>query len=632
MACSISSQLQSVLSLADRAFENQSYSDAYGYYCSSLSMSADNPEGLTGKALCLFYLGRYNEAIPVFKQLLLLMPDSEQLSFFLAESLVAFGEMDQAEVVLIQLLRQFPDRHQALLFLGRLRFEKGNYSDSYESFSEVLRREPDNAEALMFLGHILIKYQQFHDAHACFKKAYSLNPSNIQLNEQIAWLLRLIGAHHESLDWYRSVLVNHPRHTGLVSCYLFQLNFCHGIAPEYIAAEHRRLASRYCGKVDVGQLAAIHKQSKIHVGYISGDFHTNSVSYFMEPILKNHDHKKFEVFCYSFGPMNDDTTSRLKLMTNLWRDVSTESQALLSEQIVRDGIHVLVDLTGHSGGNRLGVFAVRSAPVQVSWIGYPNTTGLSEMDYYITDNVCDPPGMTEHLYSERLWRLPRIFCSYLPPMEFPAVTTPPFKSNGYITFGSFNNFAKVTTAQISLWAQVLRRVPGSRLYLKSMALGDQSVRQEVLSRFESEDVEASRITMRVVTATPLEHLQEYGKVDISFDTFPYHGTTTTCEALWMGTPVITLCGDTHVSRVGVSLLQSVGCPDLVAHTPEDYVEKAVLLAFAPERLVCLRSELRGMMATSPLMDGAGVTRELEEAFRCMVEEKCCEKGEFARNV
>lgn len=619
MGSSDPSQIKAKLAFADHAFDIGNFSDAYGQYCSVLSMSYDDPEGLIGKALSLYHLGRYTEAIPVLEQLLPLMPDSEQLLLLLAELLERTGEAAEAEALLKTLLTRVPGNIEALSRLGRLRFEKGNYSDARESFVALMHREPENTDALMYLGHILLKYQQFHDALAYFKKAYLLNPASVQLCEQIAWLLRLIGAHHEALAWYKNVLADHPRHSGLASGYLFQLNFCHGVVPEFIATEHRRMASLYCSEMEICPNGSINNTDKIRIGYVSGDFHTHSVSYFMESILRYHDHNNFKVFCYSFGPMNDDTTGRLKSLASRWHDVSKESPAWLAERIKGDGIHVLVDLTGHTADNRLGVFAARSAPVQVSWLGYPNTTGLDSMDYYITDNACDPVGMTEHLYSEKLWRLPRVFSCYLPPVEFPAVTLSPFKANGYITFGSFNNFAKVTSEQISLWARILRRVPGSRLYLKSMALGDNSVRHHVLSRFAAEGVDAERIVMRVVTATPLEHLQEYSKVDIAFDTFPYHGTTTTCEALWMGTPVITLCGETHVSRVGVSLLQTVGCPELIARTADDYVEKAVELAFDSGRLEYLREELRGMMALSALMDWPGVTRELEEAFEGMLE-------------
>ncbi len=604
----------------DRLFDRGEYVQALENYERALVDDQSDPEGLTGKALSLVHLGRHEQAIPVFKHLLPLMPDSEQVVILLAESLVFVGKSAEAEMILGDLLARLPDSVVALNRLGRLYYENEKYPDANRVFTTVIELEPQNVEALSYMGLMMIRFCQFDNALTALLRAYEREPRNILVLNNLGRACKMMGRHNDALEWYGKALEVEPDNVTVVGNYLFALNYCNGLLPEFITSEHRRLAHVYArGVSPQKEKFSVSSKRELRIGYLSGDLYTHSVAYFIEPILQHHDYNRFEVYCYSLGTTRDATTERLKSLPCHWRDLAGCSPEIVARLVRDDSIDILVDLSGHTADNRLGVFAVRSAPVQVSWIGYPNTTGLSEMDYYITDNVCDPPGMTEHLYSERLWRLPRIFCSYLPPMEFPAVTTPPFKSNGYITFGSFNNFAKVTTAQISLWAQVLRRVPGSRLYLKSMALGDQSVRQEVLSRFESEDVEASRITMRVVTATPLEHLQEYGKVDISFDTFPYHGTTTTCEALWMGTPVITLCGDTHVSRVGVSLLQSVGCPDLVAHTPEDYVEKAVLLAFAPERLVCLRSELRGMMATSPLMDGAGVTRELEEAFASMYE-------------
>ncbi|MCE1225289.1 MAG: tetratricopeptide repeat protein, partial [Geobacteraceae bacterium] len=361
-------QIKAKLALADHAFDIGSFPDAYEHYCSVLSMSQDNPDALTGKALSLFHLGRYTEAVPALRQLFLLMPDSEHLVLLLAESLERTGEAEEAKYLLKTMLIRFPGNIVALSQLGRLCFEKGEYREARESFVALLHSDPENADALMYLGHILLKYQEFHEALAYFKKAYSLNPLSAQLAEQVAWLLRLIGAHHEALAWYRNVLDSHPHHAGLASGYLFQLNFCHGLMPEFVAAEHCRMASLYGCELTSCPLGTVNNSDKIRIGYVSGDLHTHSVSYFFEPILKYHDLNNFEVFCYSFGPMNDDTTGRLKSLVSRWRDVSTESPVWLSEQIREDGIQILVDLTGHSGGNRLGVFAARSAPVQISWL------------------------------------------------------------------------------------------------------------------------------------------------------------------------------------------------------------------------------------------------------------------------
>ena len=610
-----------LLTEADQLFDLKEFVLALEAYKKVLSLNNKDVEARMGAALCLVQLRRYAEAIPLLSELENIMPDSEQLQFMLAESCLRTERITEAEERLVALVGRYPANAAAQIRLGCQYLDKEQYPSANSCFKAALSSEPDNVEALAYMGIMMIKFCQFDDAFTVLHKAQTIEPRNVLVLNNLGRTCMMTGRHTDALQWYRKALDVEPNNATVIGNYLFALNYCDGLEPEYIAAEHFRLAPLYLynDAPEPAALQLIASSNRLRIGYISGDFYTHSVAYFIEPILQHHDYKRFDVFCYSLGTTTDATTERLKALPCQWRDLTAASPKILAGQIRKDRIDILIDLSGHTADNRLGVFAVRAAPVQVSWIGYPNTSGLSQMDYYMTDSICDPPGMTEHLFCERLWRLPRVFCCYLPPMEFPSVSPVPFASNGYITFGSFNNFAKVTRQQITLWARIMKTVPESRLYLKSLALGDSSVKQDVLTIFANEGVAAERIFMRVVTKTPLEHLQEYANVDIALDTFPYHGTTTTCEALWMGTPVITMAGSTHVSRVGVSLLQNVGCAEFVAFSPEDYVNKAVALASAPEKLMLLRNSLRGMMAESALMDVAGVTRELEEAFIVMSE-------------
>jgi len=321
--------------------------------------------------------------------------------------------------------------------------------------------------------------------------------------------------------------------------------------------------------------------------------------------------------------VEDDTTGRLRSLAFQWRKTVGLTAEALAEMIRADRIDILVDLSGHSGMNRLDACALRPAPVQVSWIGYPHSTGMRQIDYYLSDNLCDPPGMTDHLYCEKVYRLPRIFCVYALPMEFPPVDPIPAKQSSDVTFGSFNNFAKTNEALFSLWATILKTVPGARLALKSSALADgSSTHQRVLDSFSRLGVSPERISVQVVKKSQYDHLEQYAGIDIALDTYPYHGTTTTCEALWMGVPVVTLAGKCHAARVGVSLLTSVGLVDLIAGSPEEYVATAVRLAHDLPRRSLLRENLRLMMAGSPLMDAAGITRDVETAYLRMTEERC----------
>lgn len=606
---------------AERFIEQKDFCRALSAYQQAFDLNPGNIEAETGVAVGLVNVGRYGEAVPHLEALMDRLPDSAALRIMLAEALHKSGRSDEAVSHLQKLLTWMPDNIEAKVDLGRILLERENYSEANAYLAAALASDPLNVKALSYMGLMMIKFCQYDDALTVLLKAYSQSPHDVLVLNNLGRVSKMMGRHIEALEWYRKALEYEPDNVVVIGNYLFALNYCDGLDPEFVAAEHFRLAPLYAENIKPfgDELQTRADTSVLRIGFVSGDLYTHSVAYFFEPVLQHLDRQSFKVFCYSLGSTMDATTGRLKALNNTWRDMSSSSPEVLAGQIRQDRIDILVDLSGHTADNRLSAFAGRSAPLQISWIGYPNTSGLSQMDYYITDSVCDPPGMTEHLYSERLWRLPRVFCCYLPPMEFPAITSAPFLANGHVTFGSFNNFAKVTARQIRLWANILKAVPESRLYLKSMALGDTSVKQDVLAKFKAEGVGADRIDMRVVTRTPLEHLQEYAKVDIAFDTFPYHGTTTTCEALWMGTPVISMAGVTHVSRVGVSLLQSVGCHELIASSPEEYIEKAVALAGDRQRLVAMRGKLRGMMALSPLMDAAGVTRELEEALTVMYE-------------
>jgi len=287
----------------------------------------------------------------------------------------------------------------------------------------------------------------------------------------------------------------------------------------------------------------------------------------------------------------------------------------LAQRVREDGIDILVDLAGHTANNRLPVFAGKPAPVQVTWLGYPNTSGVPAMDYRLTDARADPPGVADTLHTETLVRLPGCFLSYHPPEDAPAVGPLPMLSTGSVTFGSFNNLAKTTPAVIRVWAQILNAVPGARLLLKSRATGDPDVRQRLQRLFAEQDIDAGQLAFQDSVPSFQGHMAAYNQVDIALDTFPYNGTTTTCEALWMGVPVITLAGQVHAARVGVSLLTDVGMESLIARDTEAYVALAVQLAQQPDRLTALREQLRERLRHAPLCDAPGFTRNLEAALR-----------------
>ena len=352
---------------------------------------------------------------------------------------------------------------------------------------------------------------------------------------------------------------------------------------------------------------------------MSGHFWDHAVNFFTEPILASHDHQRFEVLCYSNQAKEDETTRRLQTYADHWRRIDTLEDDAVTELVRNDQIDILVDLAGHIAGNRLLVFARKPAPIQVTYIGYQNTTGMTAMDYRLTDDWADPPGTTDAFYTEKLVRLPRCFFCYQPSCDAPPVNCLPAIEKGVVTFGSFNNFAKVTPQVLSAWAAILNAVPGSRLVV--LANAARSLGEYLTRTFEGHGISGDRVTLadRRPRGAYLELIRQ---VDIALDPFPFNGHTTTCDALWQGVPVVTLAGRMYAARFGSSGHVNLGLRELIASTSDEYVEIAARLAGDVERLKELRAGLRDRMIASPLLDFVGFTRNLEAAYRRMWVDGC----------
>ena len=568
--------------------------------------------------LCMELLDN-RTALRHFQELVRLAPDFSEGRLLLGMIHGELGQHDEAIACLLGVLAEFPDLAEVHHRLGQLFADKQCYKEAYNEYQQVLRIEPDHLGVLCSLGVLLTATGHISDARSVLLQALERDPDSVNVINNLGRICG-VGKSAESLQWYQRGLDIDPENMSLTSNYLYQLNYTADLTPEYIADKYKVYAPRcYYPRKKWQRPARIRGQNQpVRIGYLSADLYAHSVAFFLEPILQYHDHSRFEIYCYSNRTVEDETTGRLKMLSTAWRVVYGLADEQVAELIAADGIDILVDLSGHTAGNRLGVLVYRPAPVQASWIGHPNTTGLSQVDYYLTDPLCDPPGTTEHLFSEKLLRLPRVFSCYLPPMTFPVVAPPPVCKCGYITFGCFNSIAKINEPLISWWAALLTRVPQSRLLIKGPKLDDQQIRQQLTDLFERNGISSDRIGLFGLTGTRDEHLALYSRVDIALDTYPYNGTTTTCESLWMGVPVVTLAGKTHVSRVGLSFLDAIGCHEFVADNPEGYIAKAALLANDQKRLVELRETLRLMMTRSPLMDYMGVTRELEDAYMAMI--------------
>lgn len=424
-----------------------------------------------------------------------------------------------------------------------------------------------------------------------------------------------------------------PDEAGRASRELFHLNYSQDHGQEYICQRHQEWAERFAAPfypANVSFANPRRSDRRLRIGYVSGDFRRHPILFFIEPVLRGHDPEKMETFCYSNSTEEDDASAHLQELCRNWRDITAMSDEAACAAIRDDAIDILVDLSGHTAGNRLLTFARRAAPVQVTAYGYVTTTGLKNMDYRLTDPWCDPEGRNQEHYSERLWRLPFGFNCYAPPTDLPEPVPAPSRQSGYVTFASFNNLNKVPPVMFDVWAKILSLVPGSRIVIKDEALGKEDVRQRILERFTAGNVTTDRVELLPRARTLGEHFEIFSKVDIALDSFPYNGTTTTCETLWMGVPVLAIIGTHHQARVSYSILSRIGLEILAANSVEKLIALAVGLAKNQDALVKISDGLRGRLANSRLLDVKGYVEGLEQAYGAMWEAWCA--GTYPKGV
>lgn len=454
-----------------------------------------------------------------------------------------------------------------------------------------LQRYPNHVLILTALGAVRLSQGLVEEAIACLRLAVTAGPENCSIHSNL-----LMAMNYSERCSQEDIFVESRKWDALhhVDCSDAEPN------------NERPIPSEYSG------------DSRIRLGFVSSDFRTHSVSYFFEPILKCIDGNKFETFCYSDVTVPDVVTERLKSLSCHWVETSSLEDVAFIEQIRADRIAILIDLAGHTGGNRLRVFSGRAAPIQVTWLGYPNTTGLSTIDYRFTDEIADPAGDSDTLHSEKLLRLKNGFLCYRPLEDSPEIGVSPRLTNGYVTFGSFNNISKMSPGVIAVWARILRKVVNSRLLLKCHNFADHATAERFVGYFADFGITRDRIEVRPVVPDTRGHLAVYNEIDIALDTFPYNGTTTTFEALWMGVPVITLSGDRHAARVGASILARLGLHDLVALSVNEYINLAERLAYNVNRLEKLHSSIRRDLAESCLCNAELFAEEFGTVLEHMI--------------
>jgi len=592
--------------------------------------------------------GHLEEAIELLQTARKLNPESIECRMFLGMALADLGLHAEAEPHLVRAVKKAPHRPEVWENLARCQRAIGLPHEAAESLKRFTELQPQEAQAHELLGEVVAQINGFEKAECHFRKALELEP-----NMEIAWsnlglslieqsgkiaegmdcldkalqldpflvaassaralgLQRLYKA-EESLDLYSSILWMEPQNARVLSARNMLLNYLPRQDRQSVFEAHKEFASIH--PKDEFQVFFIPPEpdKKLRVGFVSPDLRHHSVAFFLKPLLANLDSSRVQTLLYHCHHSEDTTSATLRKLASKWTNLNGVDDDAAAALIERDAPDILIDLAGHSAMNRLPLLSKGLAPVQVSYLGYPNTTGAPAITHRMVDELTDPSGEADAFATEKLIRFSPCAWTYEAPADAPSPAMPDEASP--VTFGSFNNFLKVTDDTLAVWSKILARVPNSRLYLKSVNLGDPEVRKNVLDRISTAGIEEDRVDIADFFASTQDHLAAYKRVDVALDTFPYNGTTTTCEALWMGVPVVSLVGDRHAARVGLSLLTAIGHAEWAMENEEDYIEKAVALAQDRTLRAELRNSLRNEVAASILCDHAGQATRFEAGLR-----------------
>ncbi len=569
--------------------------------------------------LAAYQQGRLEDAIEWLTHAHRLDRSSAVCAMRLALAQLASGRVAEAEELLRKTVARKPDFHEGWDNLAYCLKTQDRLAEAVACHEKAVALKPGHAVGWFNFGLTLSLLGREAEALACHERALAADPNYAMARYGRAQALHQAHRLEEAVADYGRFLELKPDHHEARSYRLFALHNLDDVSPEQLFAEHVAYGRAVAASTPAAAFmptATRDPARRLRVAVLSPDLRAHSCAYFLEPLLHHLDRESFELYLYHDHFREDAVSQRLKPHAAVWRNVIRQPGPALEKIIRVDAPDILIDLAGHTGmTNRLPLFARRLAPVQITYLGYPNTTGLAAMDYRFTDELADPVGIADRLATETLVRFAPTAWTYQPPAEAPEPGEPPCARRGSVTFGCFNNLAKISDATIALWARVLAAVPDSRLLLKGRGLGDEAVRARYLARFARLGLPAARVEWLERTAGTAEHLALYGRVDVALDTFRYHGTTTTCEALWMGVPVVTLAGDSHMARVGVSLLNAAGHPDWIARDADDYVRIASNLAADPAQLALTRRTLRTALKQSPLLDHAGQAARFGAALR-----------------
>ena len=530
-----------------------------------------------------------------------------------------------------QLYSTKPTDTEQLRFIAIVFSEQNEFKTADKLFKKLCLENPLNADIHSEYGTILSSNGQLDNAEIYLKKSLDIHPSNVNAHSQLARIYCRTGRVQEGLNSFQRAAILEPNKAHHLQRIAYWSNYSELTTQQSNFQMARLWASKAYPENQSGSNTwrDANPDKPLKIGFVSADFCAHAVSFFITPLLKNLDRNAFQVFAFSDVKKPDHITEQIKMNCDVWHDSSRQTDKALSAQIGASQLDILVDLGGHTASNRMGVFSQHLAPIQISWLGYPSTTGLKSINYRITDDIADPPTTFDY-YSEELIRLSCGFLCYQPLNSSPDIiySTQNKQSDKKrsIRFASFNNLAKISPLTFDAWSAALKKVPHSTLYIKRQQLINKTTKKYIIDQFKKRGIDKKRLILKTSKAKIEQHLAEYNSIDIALDTSPYNGTTTTLEALWMGRPVISLSGKTHASRVSSSILHRLDLDDLVTYSIDEFADKAKELSNDKKRLTKIANTIRQTMKESALLDHALFSRRFEQAIRGKWRQWCLERN------
>ena len=603
--------------------------------------------------------GENRKAIPFLKKVVDLHPKEATAHFNLANTLRDLEHHADAAIHYQKALKLNPQLPKGFFHLGNSQYEMGLLFQAERSYQRALEHEPEHVETMNNLAHLLQDEGRFYEALQYYDRALSIDPKNATVHYNRADLLLVFGrveeaetATRKAIDLAPNVAIHHaqlayvfqthgklrkavttylralrrdPENTEIISNLIFVLNYIPTRTPKKGNKQVQRFGELCTQKAQdsASQWCEVAEPQRLRIGLVSGDIREHPVGYFLEGVVTQLDSSRIELVALNTQHFEDGLTRRMRPSFQQWHCISGLSDPAAAAMIRGLGLHIAVDLSGHTAGNRLPLFSHRLAPVQATWLGYPATTGLREMDYLIADPVSLPEELEPH-FTESIWRLPETRLCFTPPAEPIPVNSLPAIENGFFTFGCTNNLLKINENVIALWGRIIRQMPHSRMLLQAKQLASQTIVDALRERFLRHGVAADQLIFQPPVARG-EYLRTYHGIDLCLDPFPFPGGTTTAESLWMGVPVLTLNGPHFLGKQGASLIRNAGLPEWIAMDEADYENKAINFAKDLNYLATLRANLRQLVMTSPIFDSARFARNLESAFWGMWERRKVKK-------